>query len=612
MLVSGINGVDVETVWDERHKNLYVIFKDIVTEDNNEALMFHEPSNRWICFTNMDQTPVNGWTQMIELEWSVLRGFDGGIGYKFDEDTRFAVFNIVTPHDETALMLKQDLAMTLFAPTIVIDCTVTADLLTLSGALPGPTITTPFISALPALLQWTAEEYGSGSEKTITIDCSPIGGYYVYSLSYNLSTGDSVPQVGLDSLYFYDKANGQQINAGSSTTGTAVYDGMVIGVYPQLPHTGGVVTAFALILATAGGSVSSGVQLSRLAATGNPTVRVQASGGAGNSIIFATNAGTAISGSTSAAISVMATHVDGLASFNIFVTASLTRAGVTISAPTFTIVVVGGIGADAFSYTTGLTQAVTLTLSQQILSGDILDVYLYAYGSGSEPTATTASAALNSLALSLPAPTVVITVVSPDTIGLQWADNDTSTQNFSIDTGDAVQTRVSYAPSWITILDSGGNDLKGGHYIIDEEVCTMNPTNVNLGGQLDDDVTFVNEMGDTNTIHVRHLAKAGVTPITLSISGSDTTDLAFMTGVGREATLTNGTELIALRATFDSPLYGQGGYYTVYWYATKGGIFAGRGNFPYWDEQEVNVQLVLNAPASTSDTIIIYFAGNYI
>jgi hypothetical protein len=162
------------------------------------------------------------------------------------------------------------------------------------------------------------------------------------------------------------------------------------------------------------------------------------------------------------------------------------------------------------------------------------------------------------------------------------------------------------------MLDSGGNDLKGGHYINDEEVCTMNPTNVNLGGQLDDDVTFVNEYLDTNTIHIRHLAAAGVKPIALVISGSDTTDLAFLTGIGREATLTNNTALIAIRATFDSPSYSEGGYYTVYWYATKGGIFAGRGNFPYWDEIEVNVQLVLDEVADISDTIIIYFAGNYI
>ena len=152
----------------------------------------------------------------------------------------------------------------------------------------------------------------------------------------------------------------------------------------------------------------------------------------------------------------------------------------------------------------------------------------------------------------------------------------------------------------------------------------MNPTNVNLGGQLDDDVTFVNEMGDTNTIHVRHLAKAGVTPITLTISNDpddgitdDTTDLAFMTSVGREATLIDGTELINLRATFDSPLYGEGQWNKVYWYATKNDTFAGRSWYDStaldsYNETELTAQLVLDVTATISDTIVIYFAGNYI
>jgi len=97
LLVSGVDHVEVMTVWDERHKNLYVIFEDSVDLDNNDVVMFHEPSNKWIGFTVMGYTPINGWNQILELDYYVVRGFDAGLGYEFDEDTRFAVFNLTAP-----------------------------------------------------------------------------------------------------------------------------------------------------------------------------------------------------------------------------------------------------------------------------------------------------------------------------------------------------------------------------------------------------------------------------------------------------------------------------------------------------------------------------------
>jgi hypothetical protein len=96
LLVDGIENTQVLITWDERHKNLYVVFKDNVNADNDEAIIFHEPSNKWICFTDMDYTPAEGWGQILELDYWVLSGFEGGIGFEFDNDTRFAVFDIET------------------------------------------------------------------------------------------------------------------------------------------------------------------------------------------------------------------------------------------------------------------------------------------------------------------------------------------------------------------------------------------------------------------------------------------------------------------------------------------------------------------------------------
>lgn len=618
LLVSGIGGVDVETVWDERHKNLYVIFKDIVTEDNNEAIMFHEPSNRWICFTNMDQTPVNGWTQMVELEWSVLRGFDGGIGYEFDEDTRFAIFNVVTPHDETALVLKQDLAITLFAPTIVIDCTVTADLLTLSGVLPAPTIVTPFVSATPSNLQWTAEEYGSGSEKTITIGCSPISGYFISSLTFNLNTLDNTPVAGLDNLYFYDKANGQQLSIGNIVT-----NGMVIGVYPLLPHTGGLATAFTSILANViSRQPSVGVQLQRLASSSSPTVRVLSLGGdsnVNNALQTIAGGGTCAVGSTTVDINFTCDHKDltDATNFWVFATVDIKDSQYGTSVATYPS---GSGEVNTNEQAIGILSITNLSVAVQ--SGYWVYVYLSAYRlSVTPPTNITASAALNSLTMELPSPTVKISIVSPTTIAKSWLASQFGVANkedFTIDMEDALWTRITSSPTWLTIVNQGGTDLRGGHNILDTDTVSMYPTAENLSGTaLNSTVQFINDMGDTFSITVQHQAVAAVEPITLTISNDpddgitdDTTDLAFYTGWYRFATLINGTALVNLTAKFDTPTYGEGASYTIYWYATKGGIFAGKDSFPYWDETEISTQLMLNTTALNTEEIIIYFSGN--
>jgi len=104
IMLSGIDNVSVMTVWDERYKNLYVIFKDNADNTNNEIIVYHEPSNRWICFADLEQTPAS-YNVMLELDYEIVKGFENGIGYSFDEDTRFAVFDIPTTRaDVTAFV----------------------------------------------------------------------------------------------------------------------------------------------------------------------------------------------------------------------------------------------------------------------------------------------------------------------------------------------------------------------------------------------------------------------------------------------------------------------------------------------------------------------------
>jgi hypothetical protein len=67
LMLSGINNVMVITTWDEKYKLLYINFQDKSDNRNNATIVYHEPSNRWICFTEFDQTPEAGYTEILNL-----------------------------------------------------------------------------------------------------------------------------------------------------------------------------------------------------------------------------------------------------------------------------------------------------------------------------------------------------------------------------------------------------------------------------------------------------------------------------------------------------------------------------------------------------------------
>jgi hypothetical protein len=121
LMLSGIENVQVMTVGDERYKNLYVIFKDNANSDNDDVVVFHEGSNRWITFAEFWYTPSEGWNQMVELTYEVVKGFDLGIGFEWDEDTRFAIFDIETSNKADLGLTLGDITLTGYNPTIVID-----------------------------------------------------------------------------------------------------------------------------------------------------------------------------------------------------------------------------------------------------------------------------------------------------------------------------------------------------------------------------------------------------------------------------------------------------------------------------------------------------------
>jgi hypothetical protein len=222
LLVSGIEHCNVLTVWDENHKNLYVIFKDAVEEANDVAIMFHEPSNRWICFTDMGYTPAEGWDQILELSYETLWGFEGGIGYEFDEDTRFAFFNIgakasgnpsdpgsgTTPNIR-AFPTVVKLEIVPYAPTVSTEETATPAVVNLEFVPYAPLVKVYSIAIDVDTFTWAYDETGVA---------------YLQNATFTLGTDSIVTITAIPTWLTVRNNLGQVLTAGDTLSNGAVID----------------------------------------------------------------------------------------------------------------------------------------------------------------------------------------------------------------------------------------------------------------------------------------------------------------------------------------------------------------------------------------------------
>lgn len=230
LLASGIDHVKVISVWDEEFKCLIVSFKDTVDEDNNSTIIFHEPSNRWITEAQFEYTPENGYNQILELTYSVVKGFENGIGYVFDNETRFATFNIGsgsgTSPNITIEAVEPEILVTVPAPTITIDTLLAADNLPILVTVPAPTIDVSFMSVSVDGMSWSAESFGTSNKEasvlsltgttsaTITSIPSWIG--VLNSVNNPIGVGDSFSSG--DTFYLYPYS----VNTGIERTSTFI------------------------------------------------------------------------------------------------------------------------------------------------------------------------------------------------------------------------------------------------------------------------------------------------------------------------------------------------------------------------------------------------------
>lgn len=602
LLVSGINGVDVETVWDERHKNLYVIFKDLVTEENNEAIMFHEPSNRWICFTNMDQTPIDGWTQMIELEWSVLRGFDGGIGYEFDLDTRFATFNIVTPHDELALLAKQDMSMTLYDPAIVIDSTHSADLNNITLFLPPPNVFISYVVIATGNLTWAWNQTGTDVKQPGVFTCSPSTAIITSKPTW----------IGVQS-----SITGQTLSVNS-----IIGNGDELYLYPTEINNFDNRTDYLIITNEYGNSDSITLtQTKDPTPITQPTVVVGTPGISTVLTVVDNGCSTGI-GSSSLTILFTPTHPDYAsgASYDINYTVYNNSNYVTA----------GTIPSTSISNT--FLCAYSISISPSVAgSGDAFSVWLSAPRKAVEPVNSSYSASLLTSSMTIYDPTIFLTTILYSDDDLDWLSAEFGIANAKttvVTCGDAQYTELLSAPSWIAILNSSGDSLRDdGVYVADGETLTLYPdsTVANSGPELSGiPVILINENGDTNTIIVSWGAGATAVQPTLEISYNDVIDLEFRAydfPADRSAWVNIGSNVVYLYTGFWSPWYsGTGTVFDVYWRAYKKDSYGsytiamGGGGasakISVVSNQLISAQIYFDSVVLAADDIVIYFAGN--
>lgn len=201
LMLSGIDNVRVMTVWDEEYKLLYISFHDAVNENNNKTVVFHEPSNKWLCFSELEIINHNGYNVILELTYDILKGFEGGIGYEFDEETRFAIFSIVTGSGVLAYFGTIGLSYEALEPTIMISSNPGQDLISLAYTALEPAVYISYSHFSDTDLDFDYDDYGFSDSQSIVLDtseshCTVISKpswLVVFRASMPISIGDTIP-----------------------------------------------------------------------------------------------------------------------------------------------------------------------------------------------------------------------------------------------------------------------------------------------------------------------------------------------------------------------------------------------------------------------------------
>lgn len=166
-LASGVENVKVMTVWDEEYGFLYVTFVDKANADNNDTIVFHEGSNRWITFADLSREDT--WNEFLFPTYEVIDGFPNGLNESFDEQDGFTTFTLATGTNSSTLPTYPTMTIEALGVSTTSSPSISAGLQALTIAPLAVTVEITDVDISPTSKTWTATQYGATVKEQFTI-----------------------------------------------------------------------------------------------------------------------------------------------------------------------------------------------------------------------------------------------------------------------------------------------------------------------------------------------------------------------------------------------------------------------------------------------------------
>jgi hypothetical protein len=171
-LASGVENVKVMTVWDEEYGFLYVTFVDKANADNNDTIVFHEGSNRWITFA--DLTKVDTWNEFLFPTYTVVRGFESGLEPLYDESDGYTYFTLESSSNASFFTSTIEYEVEVLQATIRTSPNASPNQQDVEIEVLSPAIVISGVFLDPSGAGWEWDEFGTSYATTVTITI-PVG-----------------------------------------------------------------------------------------------------------------------------------------------------------------------------------------------------------------------------------------------------------------------------------------------------------------------------------------------------------------------------------------------------------------------------------------------------
>jgi len=589
LMESGVDHIKCIGVWDGENKMYVLSIKDTVNEVNNDTIMFHEPSNRWITNADFTKTPDGGYNQLLELTWEVVKGFENGIGLSFDYATRFAVFDIGsglgTSANASVVPPTDGMGIRTYIPLPTISCTagIVPDEIAMLMTIPDPTIHISSLSVSEDTMLWDADQSGVGDK--INTALSSVNSPYV-ATTFILESKPSW-------ITILEEGRAIFINNGDTVSLSTN-----LWVYPTLDNTGS--QRVGQIIFKDGFGNRAVVYCTQQIALVNPIVIL--------AINPADTSDLGLGMGSSGSNSVGTTRVNLIdlnlynpgrvngATFEVFY--AITRDGVNDAT-------------GSFDYRNGVTTTTYVLLNSISTSGEEIKVF-FSSASHSIPIDPVNASVLAdpiNMVITIPKPTIVVSWINFSVTTMTWpasnnsyASKQTSVASFHT----TVSAFLQSFPSWITIInESHGGMMYVGDMVRDSDILSIYPNVINsLYTPKIGVINFTDSTGNSININVTHQATLLPPSVTVQMNPSDHsgTTLSGVSGSGSA-----GSNNISITFTPNYPHVAYGRPLDFNYQIWKNDVPVGSGNlFSILNQISNTKALTMTSPAEAGQTIIVY------